>query len=92
VRLDFNDSTVIVTLSKRNLLALLQKADDPLSAKALVSGNAYRDGEETDGLGLVVICETDAQHYGKRRHPAGVMHPVTEAFIARLTGADGNAN
>ena len=51
---------ILVTLSQRNLLALLAKLADPFSARMLASGNAYRDGEEIDGVSLIVRCEPDA--------------------------------
>lgn len=91
MRLDFVRSSVVVTLSKRNLLALLQKLADPISMRSLVSENAYRDGEPIDGVLLLVRVEPDETHYAGRE-PPGPMHPRTEDFIARVSGGRGNAN
>jgi hypothetical protein len=90
VRLDITPASVILTLSKRNLLALLQKADDPLSQRRLVGGYVYEGGKLIDGIYLVVGCEPDEQHYVDRQ--PGAMHPRTEEFIARVTGSDGSRN
>lgn len=91
MRLDISPATVVVTLSKRNLLALLQKVDDPLSARMLVSGHVYLQGGLLDGIELVVRCEPDDKHYAEREAP-GPMHPLTESFIERVTGGDGSRN
>ena len=81
-------SCLIVTLSKRNLLALLQKVDDPCSGRTLTSGNAYRDGTPVEDALLLVRCEPDAAHYADRL-PPGPMHPKTEAFIAQASRSNG---
>lgn len=60
-----------VTLSKRNLLALLQKVDDPYSSKTLV--------QEGEPGWLIVRCEPDNEHYALRK--PGRMSDKTEAFI-----------
>lgn len=62
-----------VTLSKRNLLALLHKVDDPASAKII-----YRRLE--NGQVLVVQAEPDEEHYGERT--PGVMTFNIEEFIS----------
>ncbi len=66
---------LVVTLSRKNLLAGLHKLEMPGSARTLVSG----DGR------LVLSFEADDEHYAAR--PAGRMHRDTEAFIAREAGA-----
>jgi hypothetical protein len=70
---------VHVTLSKRNLLALLEKVDDPTSVKQI-----SRLVPEA-GIMLHVEAEPDDVHYGGR--PAGGMRDSTEEFI-RANGSD----
>lgn len=91
MRADLGDGFLLVTLSKRNLLALLQRVDDPFALRLLTNGFVYRDGALTDGITLVVRCEPDSGHYANREAP-GRMKPSTEEFIARLDGSEGNAN
>jgi len=69
-----------VTLSRRNLLALLQKLEMSGSARTLVSDDCPA------GLELVVRAEDDDEHYRRRDLPPGPMHPRTESFI-RACGA-----
>ena len=75
---------VEVTLSRRNLLALLHKVDMPGSARRIESRDARVMGRTAE-LVLVVRCEGDEEHYnGPRRRArgkAGRMHRFTEAFI-----------
>jgi hypothetical protein len=85
MKLEFDPGCVILTLSKRNLLALLQKADDPLSIGVLASRHVYSGGELISGIVFLVRCESDATHY-EEREPPGPMHPRTEEFIARFSG------
>jgi hypothetical protein len=84
---------VVVTLSRRNLLALLHKIDMPGSARQIKNNDCYEDGiqtpyycgeEVTIGLPttLVLRSEDDDEHYAARPAPPGPMHPATEAFIA----------
>jgi hypothetical protein len=74
-----------VTLSRRNLLALLQKLEMEGSARTLISDNC------PPGLELVVRAEDDEEHYAERAEPPGPMHPRTEAFIReREQQASGN--
>lgn len=80
-------TTIVVTLSRRNLLALLHKLSIAGSARTLASRDAYRDGELVDDVQLLVRCERDDAHYGSRGFPAGPMHPQTETFIARFEAA-----
>jgi hypothetical protein len=67
-----------VTLSRRNLLALLHKLEMSGSARTLVSEDC------PEGLVLVVRSEEDDEHYGARSLPPGPLHPSTEAFINSL--------
>lgn len=62
------DSTVVVTLSRRNLQALLLKLDEPESARTLI-----RDFEDHR---LIVRAEDDDVHYADRE--PGRMHPREE--------------
>ncbi|MBA3585140.1 MAG: hypothetical protein H0W36_11550 [Gemmatimonadetes bacterium] len=84
------ETVVAVTLSRRNLLALLHKLDRAGSARTITSQHAYRrlDGrtELVDDLLLIVRSENDDEHYGGRLFPPGVMHPDTEAFISGSRG------
>jgi hypothetical protein len=69
-----NDGNVItITLSKRNLLALLSKVDDPDSQKTI--------SKYSDKLGqhVRVKAEPDNEHYGHRK--AGPMSEKSEKFI-----------
>ena len=91
MRLDISPAAVLVTLSKRNLLALLQKVDDAASARTLIGGYVYEDSRLIDGIELVVRCEPDEQHYADRE-PPGLMHPRTEAVIAHMSQGDGRNN
>lgn len=91
MRLDLFEHQLVVTLSKRNLLALLCKVDNPLSMQILTSGCVYRDGALVDDTKLIVCCEPDASHYAGRESP-GQMQLATEFFIARATGEDGSRN
>lgn len=63
---------IIVTLSRRNLLALLHKLDMPGSAHTI-----WRDDGE---MLLVVVAQDDEEHYADRE-PPGLMHLDTEYFI-----------
>lgn len=84
-RLELEGPAVVVTLSRRNLLALLHKLDWPPSVRTLVNGDCYRDGQPVDDVLLVLRCEDDAEHYARRPDPPGRMHPYTEASIAEHT-------
>lgn len=66
-----------VTLSRRNLLALLHKLEMPGSARTILS----MDNEEP-GWTLIVRSEDDEEHYGSRGFGPGPMHPMTELSIA----------
>lgn len=66
--------TVAVTLSRRNLLALLAKLDgSPEHSKMTIA-------REQDAGFLTVTAEEDEAHYAYR--VPGAMHPDTEAALA----------
>lgn len=60
-----------VTLSRRNLLALLSKVDDPDSARIIT--------RQCDGAFLIVRAEPDSEHYQDR--VPGRMFAKSEEFI-----------
>lgn len=62
---------VEITLSRRNILALLHKLDWPESARTVQ--------KYIDGVLLTIVAEDDEEHYGD--DAAGVMHDKTERFI-----------
>jgi hypothetical protein len=67
-------SSVEIVLSRRNLLALLQKLDMEGSARTII-------GWDTSGdVPISVRSENDAEHYVGRK--PGPMHSATEKFIA----------
>lgn len=71
---------VIVTLSRRNLLAMLHKIDMPGSARTIEKDFGY-----PTAMTLRLRCEDDAEHYlneSGSETVAGYMHHETEAFIA----------
>ena len=82
------DIDVVVTLSRRNLLALLHKLDMEGSARTIQNNDTYLNGVSTPGIILTLRCEDDDEHYSKRIEKYGVgsrpgeMHPDTEAFIS----------
>ena len=73
-----------VTLSRRNLLALLHELELPAPFRWLENGDCWIDGEQAPypGAHLVLRCEDDRAHYARRDFPPGPMSPDTEAFIA----------
>jgi hypothetical protein len=97
MRLDLpGDGCVIVTLSRRNLFALLARLERGVPG-AIVSENAYLHGTPVDGISFAVRPEPDERHYDREPGP---MLPETEALIrwaeARATadeaGREGDAN
>jgi hypothetical protein len=92
---------VEVTLSRRNLLALLHKLDVPSSNRQLESNYSYEDGIETPlhpnekqvcelpRTTLVLRCEYDTEHYATRPDRPGRMHPATERFVQEHDGLEG---
>ena len=91
------ERAIEVTLSRRNLLALLHKLDAPWSARTIMNGDCWEDGEQTPYPGeatestlpptlLVLRAEEDTEHYAARPDPPGDMHPATEAYIRERGG------
>jgi hypothetical protein len=90
MRLDFRDREALVTLSKRNLLALIGNVGGALSVRVLTGGYVYRDGALVDDTLLIVRCETESDC--TEREPPGQLQLATEFFVAQLDGSEGNAN
>lgn len=94
-----SERRVEVTLSRRNLLALLHKLDMPGSTRQLENTDCYEDGVQTPfspgedetppPTTLVLRCEDDDEHYARRVLGPGVMHPDTEQFVQNRGGAPG---
>jgi len=76
---------LLLTLSRRNLLAILHKLDMPDSAIRIDNGDCYVDGEPVEHFVFTLTAEDDETHYTHplRTHKgyAGPMHLETEAFI-----------
>lgn len=72
--------TVTITLSRRNVLALLHKLDMPGSARTLVK-------EEENGDRLILQVEDDQEHYAARPEgaPATTALLITDLIIADCT-------
>jgi hypothetical protein len=70
-----------ITLSRRNLLALLGKLDGHPEG----SGKTIAR-EAENGWRLVIIAEENPQHYGDR--PAGAMEAATERYIRKRAPGD----
>ena len=73
--LDHDRKTATLVLSRTNLLALLHKLDGMGDSACTL----FKDID--NGWRMIVKSEHDDQHYGDE--PRGVMHPLTEAFLAR---------
>lgn len=73
MNLRLEGAEVTVTLSRRNLLALLAKLDEPHSLRTII--------RDCGDLVLVVRAEDDPVHYAARE--PGPMTPTTEAGIRR---------
>lgn len=80
-----------VTLSRRNLLALLAKLEIPGSHCAIDSENAFLDGAPLEGVVFRVISEPDEVHY-RDRPPPGPMHPLTEQVMKIVGRLETNGN
>lgn len=83
---------VKVTLSRRNLLALLHKLDMEGSQRTIQNNDTYVNGKSEPYVLLTLTAEDDEVHYGKRIEKygeasgPGMMHPDTEAFIIGSEG------
>ena len=75
-----------VTLSRRNLLALLHKLDMPGSLRAFYNTDVEIDGVYATGFAFRVSAEDDDEHYAQRPGPPGPMIPATETFIRENGG------
>lgn len=74
MRVDYASSDRVgITLSKRNLLALLHKVDDPTSLAQICITNNHCD--------LSVAVESDDIHYTRPQGGPGRMVEPTEEFI-----------
>lgn len=76
---------VKVTLSRRNLLALLHKLDMPGSGRRIENTCTFREGVYDNTHVLVLCCEDDKEHYAdpdRLSSKPGIMHPDSEEFIA----------
>jgi hypothetical protein len=71
----------VVTLSRRNLLALLHKLDAPGLFRAIANTDVEIDGAFAPGFAFGIAVEDDGEHYARRADPPGPMHPRTEAFV-----------
>lgn len=92
-----------VTLSRRNLLALLHKLDMPGSKRQIENNDCWEDGVQTPWTAaevaasdlpqtlLVLRCEDDDEHYGNRPVGPGPMHPATERYVQERGGVRGMA-
>lgn len=73
----------VIVLSRRNLLALLAKLDDPMSSRTLIGpGNC-----------AAVRAEEDSVHYAhesRKGNGPGRMHPDVEEFIAQYGATVGS--
>ena len=67
-----------VTLSRRNLLALLHKLDWEDSERTIAKSQ--------DGILVTLVVEEDDEHYGDGEF--GIMHPETERFIGSYGGSE----
>lgn len=78
---DKDSDTVTVTLSERNILALLAQIRDPnRAAAALVRGGDPSVDEPT----ILVQGQPDDLHYGTREDPPGIMRVGTEKIMAEI--------
>ena len=77
---------IAVTLSRRNLLALLHKLDMPGSSRTITNNDCRLDGKWVSTHELVLCCEDDLEHYARRVSGPGPMHPKTERFIHQEGG------
>lgn len=79
MRLKRTAAEIEVTLSRRNILALLHKLDWEGSERTIQK-------RADDGMILTVVAEDNDEHYGD--DAAGVMHDETERFIESYGGSE----
>jgi hypothetical protein len=79
MRMKRGAAEIEVTLSRRNLLALLHKLDWEGSERTI---QKLAD----DGMILTVVAEDNGEHYGDGA--AGTMHDETERFIESYGGSE----
>ena len=68
---------LIIRLSRRNLLALLAKLEDPTSTRTIVKYHGY----VSHNCNAVICAEPDDEHYRDRGCPPGPMDKKTEQMI-----------
>lgn len=74
MKIERSKGSITITLSERNLRALLVKLDDPESLRTI-----YLDDDE----GRVFIsAQKDADHYAALGRSPGLMHPRTEEMLS----------
>jgi hypothetical protein len=81
-----SEMQIHVTLSRRNLYALLHKLDQPSSSRTIVNGDCHRNGCYEPAMFLVLHCEDDPEHYASRSEPPGPMSPDTENYVRKHGG------
>lgn len=81
-RLDITKGLVTVTISRRNLLALIHMLNVGHGYRVIANGDYYRNGEPVNDLILVLRPEEDDPHYARRPEGPGPMRPDAEQFIA----------
>lgn len=81
-RLDIDNGLVTVTISRRNLLALIHMLNVGHGYRVIANGDCHRDGEPVKDLILILRPEEDDPHYARRAEPPGQMRPDAEQFIA----------
>lgn len=79
---------VWVTVSRRDLVSLLRKLEQPTPLRMTVSLNAFRDGEPADDVVLVLQVETDG--WQRRNTSSELPQPRLRALLAWLF--DGKEN
>lgn len=83
MRLYETPSGIEVTLSRRNILALLHKLDWEGSERTIEKVCSGHGGER---MILTLVAEEDDEHYGDDE--PGVMHTATESFIQSYGGSE----
>lgn len=71
MKVELNGHAVYIELTRRNLLALLDKLDDPLSVRTL--------GKDGDGCYALVKAVEDSEHYADRA-PGLIYKPSSREY------------